>query len=169
MLGALYYVNVPWMFSSLFALIKPLLAPATIEKLHFCSGDAAQELAKYMKSEIVPSFLGGQCKCGKCCPAREEADNLTKVNVPRGDKFMLTVNVPKPRVTSSSSSSAAAATDSKQAQADDETKACALVEWVFQTESNNIDFEVMFKSKNGEERMIVAKARVESHIHPGVS
>eukprot|EP00457_Paulinella_chromatophora_P006858 gb/GEZN01006878.1/.p1 GENE.gb/GEZN01006878.1/~~gb/GEZN01006878.1/.p1 ORF type:complete len:421 (-),score=69.43 gb/GEZN01006878.1/:345-1586(-) len=175
MLGALYYVNVPWIFSSVFALVKPLLAPATLEKLKFCSGPADEELSKYMPKDVVPKFLGGQCQCGKCCPVLEEAAGLTKVVVARADKFQFTVEVPEPKVDAKESGDEAVSkqeTETKQTQQVKEKKPknTVLVEWIFQTVSNNIDFQLDFlPSKSDASVLVIPKARVESHIDPGIS
>lgn len=60
-----YYVNCPAIFSILFAMVKPLLAPATVEKLTIY-GSNREEWELAVREFIYPDQLGvqfgGVCK-----------------------------------------------------------------------------------------------------------
>ncbi|KAJ3285608.1 hypothetical protein HDU79_007202 [Rhizoclosmatium sp. JEL0117] len=75
LLGRSVMANMPSTLLFLFnTIFKPLLSKKTQEKLVFCPGvvsgkplDACQYIARVLKPEDVPSFIGGKCNCKGGC------------------------------------------------------------------------------------------------------
>jgi len=148
MIGNIVYVNVPWVFTSLWTLVKPWINPATLEKITI-TRDAQETLATFVDSKELPKYLGGQCECsdkGGCVPETEPDEGFTKILVPRSGSQEVVVEVPP------------------SSASDKDVKDPYLVNWEFRTESNNIEFEVIFKPKTGSPEEVVKKERVDSHL-----
>jgi hypothetical protein len=63
-LGAMFIVNVPSFFSVLYNVAKPLIPPETKRKIHvLTSKNVKAELLKFIDSDQLPNFLGGECIC----------------------------------------------------------------------------------------------------------
>jgi len=63
-LGAMFIVNVPSFFSILYNVAKPLIPPETKRKIHvLTSKNVKAELLKFIDSDQLPGFLGGDCVC----------------------------------------------------------------------------------------------------------
>jgi len=152
MAGTVYYVNAPWIFTSLWTLIKPWIKPTTLEKVAILGHDYQAELLKAVDAKYLPKNLGGECTCsdkGGCIPNVDVDEGMTKLVVGASASQQHVVVVPP-----------LAYTDVKEAAG-----ASYLVTWEFRTESNNIDFEVKFqKASDKSEEVIAKKARLDSHL-----
>jgi hypothetical protein len=134
MISNVYYVNAPWIFSTLWAMVKPWINAATLEKIRILSGDPKEELLKKFDSKYLPKAFGGDCTCedkGGCIPEPDPDAGLTKINVPRASVHEVKIEIPPTESKESSSSSST-------------TTPTYLVTWEFRTDKHNIDFEVIF-------------------------
>lgn len=61
-LGNMYIVNSGYLFSGLWALVKPWIDPKTQKKIIIKSGSGTKELLELVDEEKLPEFLGGTCK-----------------------------------------------------------------------------------------------------------
>ncbi|KAI8877596.1 CRAL/TRIO domain-containing protein [Backusella circina FSU 941] len=72
-LHRLFIVNAPSAFVVMFKIIKPVLNPRTLDKIHVLGKDYKSVLLDYIDADSLPSFLGGNCKCehmpGGCVPS----------------------------------------------------------------------------------------------------
>lgn len=65
MLGKLYVVNTPWIFSMGWTIVKPWLNAQTLAKIHILGNDNfLEKLSEDIDIENIPEFLGGKCNCG---------------------------------------------------------------------------------------------------------
>jgi hypothetical protein len=58
-LGAFFIVNAPWIFRSLWALVRPWLDPRTQAKFHICGADFGATLRQYIDADMLPVEYGG--------------------------------------------------------------------------------------------------------------
>lgn len=58
-LGAFFIINAPWIFRSLWALVRPWLDPRTQAKFHICGSDYAATLRQYIDADMLPVEYGG--------------------------------------------------------------------------------------------------------------
>lgn len=66
-MGKFYIINSPWMFSTIWSVIKGWLDPVTVAKINIPSGDGKKELLAQIPEENLPSDFGGKCKCNGGC------------------------------------------------------------------------------------------------------
>lgn len=66
-MGKFYIINAPWMFSTVWSVIKAWLDPVTVAKISIPSGDGKKELLQQIPAENLPSDLGGTCRCPGGC------------------------------------------------------------------------------------------------------
>lgn len=57
----------PYLFSTVWSLIKPWLDEATVRKIHILGKNYKQELQQYITPENLPKDLGGTCACAGGC------------------------------------------------------------------------------------------------------
>lgn len=139
MLGKLYVVNTPWIFSLGWKIVKPWLNAQTLEKIHILGNDnILARLREDIDDEFIPDFLGGGCKCGAdrggCVPLVDpDADMMTQQVAARA-KFEYTIEID------------AAAFDSHRASAASTNAASSFlgvrVSWEFRTRKNDLGLEV---------------------------
>jgi hypothetical protein len=55
--NAYYLVNVPYVFSAIWKVVKPLLQPRTIARVKVLSGNGLEALRKMIDEEHIPTFL----------------------------------------------------------------------------------------------------------------
>lgn len=60
-LGQLLIVNAPYMFSTIWSVVKGWLDEKTREKIQIKGGDYKETLLKYVDAEQLPEWLGGTC------------------------------------------------------------------------------------------------------------
>jgi len=53
----------PYLFSTVWSLIKPWLDEATVRKIHILGRNYKSELQQYIAPENLPVDLGGKCRC----------------------------------------------------------------------------------------------------------
>ena len=63
----IFCIRAPWIFTSLYAMIKPMLNPGTAEKVIILGEDFMPCLLKYMPESVIPKYLGGLAE--DTCPA----------------------------------------------------------------------------------------------------
>lgn len=66
-MGHMFIINAPYLFATVWSLIKPWLDPATQEKIHILGKGYKDELVKYIPAENLPKNLGGTCQCVGGC------------------------------------------------------------------------------------------------------
>ncbi|WRT66105.1 uncharacterized protein IL334_003058 [Kwoniella shivajii] len=66
-MGNMFIINAPYLFSTVWSLIKPWLDEATVRKIHILGKSYKAELQQYISPENLPSDLGGTCKCQGGC------------------------------------------------------------------------------------------------------
>eukprot|EP00808_Paulinella_micropora_P007802 g73131.t1 len=70
-LGIMYMINCPWIFPSIWALLRPLLHPESAEKIVVLGSDYQQELLQAVSAASLPREYGGLCECAapSCVPS----------------------------------------------------------------------------------------------------
>ncbi|ODN95370.1 Sec14 cytosolic factor [Cryptococcus wingfieldii CBS 7118] len=63
-MGHMFIINAPYLFSTIWSLIKPWLDEATVRKIHILGRNYKSELLEYIPKEHLPVALGGSCVCG---------------------------------------------------------------------------------------------------------
>ncbi|KAF9430141.1 cytosolic factor, phosphatidylinositol/phosphatidylcholine transfer protein [Podila epigama] len=71
MMGKMYVINAPMMFTSVWGMIKPLLDEVTVKKIVILGGSYKDELLKDISASCLPKYLGGTCDCPGGCQAGE--------------------------------------------------------------------------------------------------
>ncbi|WWD17553.1 hypothetical protein CI109_101994 [Kwoniella shandongensis] len=66
-MGHMFIINAPYLFSTVWSLIKPWLDEATVRKIHILGKGYKTELLQYIPQENLPSDLGGTCNCKGGC------------------------------------------------------------------------------------------------------
>lgn len=66
-MGHMFIINAPYLFSTVWSLIKPWLDEATVRKIHILGKNYQPELLQYIPAENLPADLGGTCKCPGGC------------------------------------------------------------------------------------------------------
>lgn len=66
-MGFMFIINAPYLFSTVWSLVKPWLDPATQEKIHILGKNYKTELLKYIPPQNLPKNLGGTCDCAGGC------------------------------------------------------------------------------------------------------
>jgi hypothetical protein len=57
----------PYLFSTVWSLVKPWLDEATVRKIHILGKNYKSELQTYIAPENLPKDLGGSCTCPGGC------------------------------------------------------------------------------------------------------
>lgn len=84
-LGHMYIINAPFIFRSIWSLVKPLLDERTVKKISFLGSNYQQVLLEAIPSENLPRQYGGSSECsdltrdvgpwsGWVCPLRMSQD-----------------------------------------------------------------------------------------------
>ncbi|TPX33606.1 hypothetical protein SmJEL517_g03587 [Synchytrium microbalum] len=63
MLGRMFIVNAPFLFTGVWALVKPMLDEVTVNKISILGASYQEELLKAIEKDNLPDFLGGSCTC----------------------------------------------------------------------------------------------------------
>ncbi|KAJ7584686.1 CRAL-TRIO domain-containing protein [Mycena floridula] len=66
-MGKFYIINSPWMFSTVWAIIKPWLDEVTVSKIDILGYDYKEKLSKQIDPKNLPKDLGGTCECPGGC------------------------------------------------------------------------------------------------------
>jgi hypothetical protein len=60
-----FFINSPWIFQGLWAIISPLMDPVTKAKFRILGTSYREELLKHIAPECLPVEYGGSCVCGQ--------------------------------------------------------------------------------------------------------
>ncbi|KAJ9111759.1 hypothetical protein QFC22_006418 [Naganishia vaughanmartiniae] len=66
-MGKFYIINAPYLFSTVWSLIKPWLDEVTVSKISILGKNYKQELLKQIPEENLPVDFGGKCSCPGGC------------------------------------------------------------------------------------------------------
>ncbi|KAI0382430.1 CRAL-TRIO domain-containing protein [Hypomontagnella monticulosa] len=66
-LGRMYLINTNWLFTGVWRMIRPLLDPVTVDKIHVLGGNYQKELLSQIPAENLPKEFGGTCQCEGGC------------------------------------------------------------------------------------------------------
>ena len=61
-LGQLFIVNAPYMFSTIWSVVKAWLDEKTREKIQIKGSDYLETVCKYVDKDQLPTWLGGKCE-----------------------------------------------------------------------------------------------------------
>ncbi|KAJ3076757.1 cytosolic factor, phosphatidylinositol/phosphatidylcholine transfer protein [Podochytrium sp. JEL0797] len=73
MLGKMYLINAPMLFTGVWTLIKPMLDEATVQKITVLGSNYQSSLLESVAPENLPRFLGGKCAD---CPGGCECSDI---------------------------------------------------------------------------------------------
>ncbi|CEL59341.1 Sec14 cytosolic factor OS=Schizosaccharomyces pombe (strain 972 / ATCC 24843) GN=sec14 PE=4 SV=1 [Rhizoctonia solani AG-1 IB] len=72
-MGKFYIINTPFMFSTVWSLVKPWLDPVTVAKISIpSSSETKAMLLDQIPAENLPEDLGGTCKCPGGCALADQ-------------------------------------------------------------------------------------------------
>ncbi|KAJ3333471.1 cytosolic factor, phosphatidylinositol/phosphatidylcholine transfer protein [Blyttiomyces sp. JEL0837] len=63
MLGKMYIINAPMLFTGVWSLVKPLLDEVTVNKINILGSNYKEKLLESIDAENLPSIYGGTCTC----------------------------------------------------------------------------------------------------------
>ncbi|KAF9581492.1 cytosolic factor, phosphatidylinositol/phosphatidylcholine transfer protein [Lunasporangiospora selenospora] len=63
MMGKMYVINAPMMFTSVWGMVKPLLDEVTVKKIVILGSDYKKTLLEDIEADNLPTALGGACEC----------------------------------------------------------------------------------------------------------
>ena len=66
-MGKFYIINAPYLFSTVWAFIKPWLDEVTVSKIDILGKDYRGKLLEQIPAENLPKDLGGTCVCEGGC------------------------------------------------------------------------------------------------------
>lgn len=62
-LGELFIINAPWVFTPLWAMVRPWLDPVTAAKFHVLGSKFQKQLLEVIDADQLPVEYGGTCRC----------------------------------------------------------------------------------------------------------
>ncbi|KAF9973644.1 cytosolic factor, phosphatidylinositol/phosphatidylcholine transfer protein [Actinomortierella ambigua] len=71
MMGKMFVINAPMMFTSVWGMVKPLLDEVTVNKIVILGSNYQATLLADIEAENLPADFGGSCKCSNGCDAGE--------------------------------------------------------------------------------------------------
>lgn len=77
-LGEMFIINAPWVFTPLWAMIRPWLDPVTRAKFHVLGSRYSSDLLEVIAPDQLPLEYGGTCNCKAqrwgtgCVPPKSE-------------------------------------------------------------------------------------------------
>jgi len=66
-MGKFYIINAPWIFSTVWMIIKPWLDEVTVAKISILGYNNKDALLAQIPAENLPADLGGKCQCEEGC------------------------------------------------------------------------------------------------------
>ena len=66
-MGKFYIINAPYIFTTVWSVIKGWLDPVTVEKIKILGSGYINELQEQIPIENLPESLGGKCNCPEGC------------------------------------------------------------------------------------------------------
>ncbi|KAJ3048770.1 cytosolic factor, phosphatidylinositol/phosphatidylcholine transfer protein [Rhizophlyctis rosea] len=67
MLGKMYIINAPMLFTATWSMVKMLLDEVTVSKINILGGSYKNKLLETIDEKDLPKFLGGKCDCPGGC------------------------------------------------------------------------------------------------------
>ena len=67
MLGRMFMINSPVLFTAVWNMIKPLLDEVTVKKISIMGSNYKAALLECIDEANLPDFLGGACRCSSGC------------------------------------------------------------------------------------------------------
>ncbi|WFD05404.1 hypothetical protein MVES1_000734 [Malassezia vespertilionis] len=90
-MGRFYIINAPFIFTTVWSVIKGWLDPVTTEKIQILGSSYIGELSKQIPVESIPSILGGKCNCPGGCGLSDAGP----WNSPEGESIIKQVKTEK--------------------------------------------------------------------------
>lgn len=66
-MGHMFIINAPYLFATVWSLVKGWLDEATVRKIHILGKGYKTELGTYIDPANLPTEVGGTCKCAGGC------------------------------------------------------------------------------------------------------
>ena len=67
MLGQMFIVNAPMLFSATWSIVSKFIDKKTKEKITICGSNFSKKIAELVDMDKLPDFLGGTCNCPMGC------------------------------------------------------------------------------------------------------
>ncbi|KAJ3091571.1 cytosolic factor, phosphatidylinositol/phosphatidylcholine transfer protein [Quaeritorhiza haematococci] len=67
MLGKMFIINTPMLFTAVWNMVKPLLDEVTVKKINILGSSYKNKLLEVIDAENLPAMYGGQCQCPGGC------------------------------------------------------------------------------------------------------
>lgn len=93
-MGRFYIINAPYIFTTVWAVVKNWLDPVTTSKISILGGGYISELEKQLDLENLPEEIGGKCRCPEGCSLSDAGPWKT----PEGQRVIERVKEEKERV-----------------------------------------------------------------------
>lgn len=172
MLGKLYVVNTPWIFSMGWTIVKPWLNAQTLAKIHILGNDNfLEKLKEDIDVANIPEFLGGQCTCGGtgCVPLVDPDREMTEQQISARGKYEHVVKIDAAFLDKLRASSMAEAQQLAESEAGAAgasggggvTFAGCTVAYEFRTKKHDIALEIR-ATTGGVTKVLKASKRYES-------
>ncbi|KAF9135686.1 cytosolic factor, phosphatidylinositol/phosphatidylcholine transfer protein [Mortierella sp. 14UC] len=71
MMGKMYVINAPMMFTSVWGMVKPLLDEVTVKKIVILGSNYQSTLLEDIDAANLPKVIGGTCECAGGCQVGE--------------------------------------------------------------------------------------------------
>jgi len=71
-MGKFYIINAPFLFSTVWACIKPWLDEVTVKKINILGSGYKSTLLEQIPAENLPKELGGTCECKEGCSMSDD-------------------------------------------------------------------------------------------------
>ncbi|WOO85547.1 Sec14 cytosolic factor [Vanrija pseudolonga] len=84
-MGFMFIINAPYLFSTVWGLVKPWLDEATQRKIHILGKGYKTELLNYIDAANLPKNLGGTCECPGGCSLSDAGPWHNQVTLKNGD------------------------------------------------------------------------------------
>lgn len=83
-MGRFFIINAPYIFTTVWTVIKGWLDPVTREKIQILGSNFLGELSKQIPMENIPSIVGGLCNCPGGC----QMSDAGPWNTPEGEEII---------------------------------------------------------------------------------
>ncbi|KAI8610753.1 CRAL-TRIO domain-containing protein [Chytriomyces sp. MP71] len=67
MLGKMFVINAPMLFTGVWSLVKPMLDEATVQKINILGANYQDKLLECIEAANLPAAYGGTCRCTDGC------------------------------------------------------------------------------------------------------
>ncbi|WFD33010.1 hypothetical protein MSPP1_004067 [Malassezia sp. CBS 17886] len=86
-MGKFYVINAPYIFSTVWSVVKGWLDPVTTDKIQILGSSYMGELKKQIPLDHIPSIIGGECHCPGGCALSDAGP----WNTPKGREIIASV------------------------------------------------------------------------------